>query len=270
MDLRIVCGGLCVAICTASIALAQSFSGRTVAEYSGIRTLSGPSTVSVTPKQRAAFRQGAILAGAAQLALDAGDYEEAEMDARQTVSMIRGDEDAQEILATALDAQGKTQEALQAYKTIYDEGDVRSDNELPYARLLLKTGNWAEAAAAYNRQLPYSDGDLMQTHGGFSPDMPRPTDLATAIHIGLGLEIGWKGYHGTYQERVQQAQGEFEKALALEPDSSLANYYVGYGLKRMGRRAEAQAAFRKAAALDQGDTKEAAQKELPETVQPKN
>jgi tetratricopeptide (TPR) repeat protein len=143
-------------------------------------------------------------------------------------------------------------------------------NLLPYAQLLLKTGHWAQSVQAYNRQLPYSSGvDLMQTHSDFSPDVPRSTDLATAIHIGLGQDLGWRGYHGTYQEKAQQAQEEFQKALVLEPNSSLANYYVGYGLKRLGRRVEAQAAFQKAAALGEGDVKQAAQKELPTTMQPR-
>ena len=263
MDLRIMCGGLCAAVCTASIALAQSFGQQAVTKNPD------PVPASSSPKMRASFLQRAALDDAAQSAMNAGDYAGAETDARQVLSIMRGDDEAPEILAVSLDAQGKTQEALQAYKALHDAGAVTPVDELPYARLLLETGHWAQAVEAYNKQLPYSDGDLMQAHSDFSPDVPRPTDLLTAIHVGMGLEIGWRGYHGTYQEKTQQAQGEFQKALALEPDSSLANYYLGYGLKRMGRRAEAQAAFRKAAALDDGDVKAAAQKELPQTEQPK-
>ncbi len=263
MNLKIVCGGLCVAICTASIALAQSLVGHTGAVYSG------PSPASFSPKTRALTLQRFALDDAAQSALNAGDYAEAEADARQALSMMRGDSAAPEILAASLDAQGKTQEALQAYKALHDAGAVTPVDELPYARLLLETGHWPQAVEAYNKQLPYSDSDLMQAHSHFSPDVPRPTDMATAIHVGMGMEIGWRGYHGTYQGRVQQAQEQFRQAAALEPKSSLANYYVGYGLKRMGRHVEAQKAFQKAAALDNGDIKAAALKEMPGATQPR-
>jgi len=266
MNIKIVSAGLCLTAFAVSIALAQSHKP---AEQNATRNLA-PSPLATAGKEKAVDDKVGHLDDAAELAQKRGDYAEAEEEARQAVALNMGDARGQEILAAALDAQGKTQEALQAYKMLSDEGDVFPSNELPYAQLLLKTGHWAEAVEAYNRQLPYlSNGDLLQKHSGFSPNVPRPTDLATAIHIGLGQELGWRGYHGTYQEASQQAQGEFQKALALEPDSSLANYYVGYGLKRMGRRAEAQAAFKKAAALDQGDVRDAAQKELPETIKSK-
>lgn len=264
MKIQIVCGGLCIAGCAASVVLAQSLGKHTITGYSG------PIPSSAAPKMRANFLQRASLDSAAEAAQKAGDYAEAEIDARQALSLMKGDSQAQEILPAALDAQGKTDEALQAYKVLYDGGDVTPYNQLPYARLLLKTGNWAQAVQVYNKQLPYlSNGDLMQMHSDFSPDVPRQSDLATAIHVGMGLELGWRGYHGTYQERIKQAQGQFQQAVALEPNSSLAHYYVGYGLTRMGRRAEAQVAFKKAAALDNGDIQKAALKELPVTMQPR-
>ena len=256
MDLRIVCGGLCIAVCTASITLAQSLGQHAVTRYPG------PIPASSAPKMRADFLRRAALDDAAQSAINVGDYAEAEVDARQALSLTRGDDEAPEFLAMALDAQGKTQEALQAYKALHDAGAVTPVDELPYARLLLETGQWPQAVEAYNKQLPYSDGELMQAHSDFSPDVPRPTDMATAIHVGMGLELGWRGYHGTYKERIQQAQEQFKQAAALEPKSSLANYYVGYGLNRMGRRAEAQKAFQKAAALGGSDVKKAAEEEL--------
>ena len=263
MNIRIVCGGLCVAVCAASITLAQTFGQQAVTRHLD------PVPASAAPKERANFLQRVALDDAAQLALNEGDYAGAETNARQALSLARGDSEAPEILAVALDAQGKTQEALQAYKALHDAGAVTPVDELPYARLLLETGHWAQAVEAYNKQLPYSDGDLMQAHSDFSPDVPRPADLATAIHVGMGMEPGWRGYHGTFQERIQQAQEQFQKAAALEPASSLANYYVGYGLKRLGKQIKAQAAFKKAAALGQGDVKEAAEKELPRAIKSK-
>jgi tetratricopeptide (TPR) repeat protein len=229
----------------------------------------------VPPQQRSAYlkRESFALSNIGRLdreaidAMNAGQYAEAESDARQSVSIGVASGRGQDILAAALDAQGKTQEALLAYQAIFAEGDVSAANELPYALLLLKSGQWAQAVEVYNRQLPYNsvgDGALMQEYGDFTPYQPRPMAMEAAIHLGLGLELNWYEYHGTYQERIQQAQAHFQKALAVEPDAPLANYYVGYGLQRMGHWQEAQAAFKKAAALDQnnGDVKAAAEAAL--------
>ena len=266
MSIRMMGAGLGLVTCAAIIVLAQSQSvgGQTTnIQTSHVLPI-------LTPAQKANIKEVGRLDDAAEAAQKAGDYAEAEDDARKSMSLGPDSGIALEVLAASLEAQGKTQEALKTYKVLSDEGEETPRNELPYALLLLKAGHWAEAVEAYNRQLPgLPEAELMQAHGGFSPAVPRPTELAAAIHIGLGVNLGWRGYHGTYKEASQQAQGQFQQALALEPTSPLANYYVGYGLKRLGRRAEAQAAFRKAAALGQGDVKLAAQKELPEIVQPK-
>ncbi len=223
-----------------------------------------------TPAFRAMFHKTAVLTRAATKAMDSGDYAEAEADARAAMAIGFNGSFADETLAAALDAQGKTQEALQAYKAMAGEGDVFPRNLLPYARLLLKTGNYPQAVWAYNKALPLIDnGELIRKSGGFPQSTPRPTELAAAIQTALGLQMDWPGYHGTYQEAIVQAQTHFQQALALEPNSPLTNYYVGYGLKRLGRQAEAQAAFKKAAALGQGDVRQAAQKELPPAMQPR-
>ncbi|MBV9850893.1 MAG: hypothetical protein JO250_14570 [Armatimonadetes bacterium] len=196
-------------------------------------------------------------------ALDAGNYAEAEADARQSVTLGIASGLGQELLAQALYAQGKDAEALQVYQAIADAGGVFPRNMLPYALLLLKAGQWAQAVAAYNKQLPYlSDGDMMLAHSHFSPDAPQPQELEAAIHIGLGLTGDFRGNHWNRGVGDPTAS-EFRKALALEPDSALAHYYYGHGLWRVGRKAEAKAAFQKAAALDQeGKVKAQAQKEM--------
>lgn len=256
---------LCLSVSAVGIAIAQS------SQPSGqsMRNLAGSPLVSAS-KEKAIGLQIWRLDQAASTAQQEGDNADAEADARRSVSLGVASGRGQEILAAALDAQGKKEEALQAYKVLADEGDVKPFNELPYARLLLETGHWEQAVEAYNKQLPYiSNGDLVQASGDFSPNAPRPTDLAVAIHIGLGLTTGWRGYHGTYQDSVRQEQQQFQQALSLAPRSSLANYYVGYGMKRLGRHAEAQAAFQKVAALDDGDIRAAALKELPTAMPPR-
>jgi tetratricopeptide (TPR) repeat protein len=203
-------------------------------------------------------------------ALHTGRYSEAELYARHVITMTHGyDPLAPELLAFALDAQDRTKEALDAYKLLADRGGDFPRILLPYARLLLQTGQWAQAVVVYNKQLPnLSLGDLVRANSHFSPDTQRPEELATAIQIAQGLTCtageGW-GLHSQDEEAMEH----FHQAAALEPSSPLTNYYLGYGLKRLGRQAEAQAAFRKAATLGQGDVKAAAEKELPEPMRPK-
>lgn len=269
MNIRLIGVGLCFAFFTAGLVEAQS--SRSAGDKPVSHSMNvAPVTSFSEAKEKATGLKIWRLDQAASAAQEAGDYAEAETYSKQSVALGIASGRGQEILAAALDAQGKTQEALQAYKVLSDERNVEPFTQLPYARLLLETGQWAQAAEAYNKQLPYlSNGDLVQASGAFSPDLPRPIDLAAAIHIGLGLTTGWRGYHGTYQDSVKQEQQQFQQAVALEPKSSLANYYVGYGLNRLGRRTEAQAAFKKAAALDNGDIKAAALKELPTPMQPR-
>jgi tetratricopeptide (TPR) repeat protein len=225
----------------------------------------GSHIIPMTPALKARFVQAVRLMRSAQDETNAGQFAQAEADARQSITLCPG-LGVQSLLAESLAAQGKTQEAIQEYQVVFDAGAVAPGDVLPYALLLVKTGQWAHAVQAYNRQLPYNGGDaaLVQAYSDFTPDQPRSTDMEVAIEIDLGMDFSWYGYHGTSQEKTQQALAHFQKALALEPDSPLANYYYGYGLQRMGQRQEAQAAFKKAADLDEsdGDVKAAAEAAL--------
>ena len=204
-------------------------------------------SVPATPAFKAKLREMYRLDQAAAAAMDAGQYAEAEDDARQSMSLGHDPGVAQELLASALDAQGKTQEALEVYQQMADVGEDKPRNMLPYALLSLKAGHWAQAVTAYNKQLPFlADGDLIHASSHFSPDVPQPKELETAIHIGLGLTEDWRRYNSNLDFR-EQTLTQFQQAVALEPASPLANLYYGYALQRLGRKAEAQAAFAKAA-----------------------
>ena len=217
----------------------------------------------LTPALKARLDREGRLDQAAVVALDAGQYAEAETDARQSISVGQDSGLAEELLASALNAQGKTQEALQAYKVMADEGDVFPRNQVPYALLLLKSGQWTQAVIAYNKMLPYlPEGDIARANSHFSPNVPQPQELVVALHIAQGLTyIGDAGWGS--RSRHKEAIGEFDQALRLAPASPLANYYYGYGwkhldLKSRARAANAQrakAAFQKAAALGDADVK---------------
>jgi tetratricopeptide (TPR) repeat protein len=232
------------------------------------------SPIQPTPEQSAArdakLKRFSALNKAGFTALHEGRYSEAEENARESLAVNSGQNLlAPELLAEALDAQGKNDEALAAYKILVDQGSEFPRILLPYALLLLKDGKYKEAVAAYNKTSPYiAFGDLIEKTSRFTTTDPQPKELAAAIHVGLGLTyISSADWAGNSQE--DKAMLHFQQALTLSPKSSLANYYYGFGLKRLGRRAEAQGAFKKAAALDDGDVKAAALKELPGAMQPR-
>jgi len=207
----------------------------------------------------------------AVVALDAGQYAIVETKARRSVALDVGSGKGEELLAASLYAQGKTQEALEAYKAIDDANGAFPRNELPYAQLLLQTGHWQQAVAAYNKSLRLLDfGDLVRTNSNFSSDVPQPTELAAAIHIGMGLTMNGGDFHGTYQARTEQALSHFQKALALEPDNGLVNYFYGVGWQKLspadrakfGMAQQAKAALQKAVKVGNASVKAAAAKAL--------
>jgi tetratricopeptide (TPR) repeat protein len=223
----------------------------------GLESLHTP-VIPVTPQQEARMRRLGELGEAAAAALDDEQYAEAEADAREALSIRMDYGIAQEVLASSLNAQGKTQQALKAYATIASEGDTLPRNLLPYALLLLKTGHWAQAVAAYDKQLPFlAEGGLMVANSHFSSAVPQPRQLATALHIALGLTDETATWGGHMQD--DKALAEFRWAETLTPDSALAYLYYGRQLQHMGHRAQAQVAYTKAVALGRGDVKAAAE-----------
>ena len=253
-------GALGIFLCATVVAMGQQ------RQHNGQGVGADMTRFHLTPAQKAKEDKKWRLDQTAAVALDAGQYAEAEADAQQSISIGQDSGMAQELLASALNAQGKTQAALQAYKVISDEGGVFPRNQVPYALLLLKSGQWTQAVAAYNKTLPFLGGaDVIQANSHFSSDVPQPRELAVALHIAQGLtyigDAGW-GSHSRHEEAMR----EFDQALRLAPDSPLANYYYGYGwqhldLKSRTRTANAQrakAAFQKAAALGGTDVKKAA------------
>lgn len=240
-----------------------------------------------TPEQQAKAEQAARLGGAAFLSLQSGRYAEAEAEARRALSVKPGDI-ASEVLARALDGQGKEVEALQAYRALTVDGREGPTGQtrvlLPYALLLLKSGQWAQAVSAYNATLSslgdkdltdLGRQDLMQATSHFSPNAPEPAALATAIHIARGLT-----YNGEcdfdHGPQNTEALAEYNEALRLAPDSALANYYYGRGWQKLspaerskiGGVQQARLSLQKAILLGKGDLKRAAQKALKDLNKP--
>jgi len=229
----------------------------------------GSRGVTFTPEGLAAMDQAGQLDHDAAMALHAGRYAEAEATERQSIALCPfHTELPEEVLAQALDAQGKEQEALQVYQRLVTDRQPR--NLLPFALLLLKSGQWEQAVAAYNQAtVLYPESNPVRANSHFSPDVLDATNLAVMIHIARGqiysAHPDWVG-----EPRNTEAFAEYGKALQLAPNSDLANYYYGTGWQQLspaerakaGSVQQARAALQKAVKLGKGGVKKAAQKAL--------
>ncbi len=227
--------------------------------------------IQLTPEQQAISEKAASLTHDAASSLHAGRYAQAEKEARQALALDKDSAEGEEVLAAALDAEGKTQEAYQMYHVMVVDEDAQYTRVLlPYALLLLKSGQWGQAATVYNQAIAqFSEKDSLRANSHFSPDVPEPAALAVAIHIAKGLTYegasDWAG-----EDQYKEMMAEFSKALQLAPDSDLANYYYGFGWRnldakeraKMGSIQQAKAALQKAILLGKGDLKKAAEEAL--------
>ena len=235
--------------------------------------------IPISAEGQARIDQAGQIAHDAAVNLHAGNYAKAEEEARQAESLDLFVV-APEVLAGALERQGKDEAALEAYRELAMDGQPR--NLLPYAQLLLKSGQWAQAVAVYNQVLPHlpdvgphpeavivHDGDVIRANSHFSPDVPQPTALATALHIARGmLYNSYSDWAGESQDT--EAMSEYGKALQSAPDNALANYYYGIGWHKLspadrakfGTAQQAKAALQQAVKVGNADVKKAAQKAL--------
>ena len=225
-----------------------------------------------TSRQLTMMEQSGFLQQTAEQALNAGNYADAEAEARDALSIDRQALLAPRILAEALDAQGKSQEALKQYQMIADAGTEAPRELLPYALLLLNAGQWKQAVAAYDKAILHLPASFIapQNAAGlkFNANDEQQTALTVAIYLGEGIDENSLG------ERRVKAYRDYEKALKLEPDSLLTNYYYGYGWQQLspaeraklaakpGQREAVKAALEKAAALGTGDVQTQAKAEL--------
>jgi tetratricopeptide (TPR) repeat protein len=222
--------------------------------------------------QKATFEKAYKLQQAAAVALDSGQYALAETDARQSLSISFGSGVAQEVLVSALVAQGKNQQAMDLYAQMEAENVKFPRVMLPYALLLLKSGQWAKALDAYDRALPnvgnaglHNGNQLLTDDSIYDAGKPEPEDLETDIHIALGFTyIDELTRAGNSQK--DKALSENDKALALQPDSALANLAYAIGLREVGRYADAMVAFQNVANKYSGDIKAAALSQINDPV----
>jgi len=199
-----------------------------------------------------------------QQALSSGDLNTAEADFRHSVDLNRSNGSALAGLAQTLEREGKDRQAIPVYRYLLypKQGWGTSLEEDPilrmhFALLLAGDGQWPEAVSVYENTiggitLGPSFPDV-RVH--FSPNTPQPAALQAMAHLAMGV---------TYTNRLEHAQAlsEYTLALGMQPDLAIAGYCYGYGLTRLGRRAEAKAAFEQARNTGGNDVKAAAEDEL--------
>ena len=203
---------------------------------------------------------------AGQKALSSGDLGTAEADFRSSTDAEHGASNVNAIvgLAQTLEREGKSRQAIHVYRYLLypKQGWGTSLEEDPilrlrFALLLAGDGQWPEAAYVYENTI----GGItlgpsfpnIRVH--FSPNTPQPAALQAMAHLAMGV---------TYTNRLEHAQAlsEYTSALGMQPDLAIAGYCYGYGLTRLGRRAEAKAAFEQARNTGGNDVKAAAEDEL--------
>ena len=225
-----------------------------------------------TPEEDAHYEQVYDISQAGKTALKAKNFAIAEEDFREILSDNGGY--AYFGLAEALTGEGKTEEALHAYQQLFDPhigitmgGSYFPKMRLEYAFLLNQTGQWDKAIDYYEKALPdLPSGTLPKVDVQFVTDTPQPRELEAAIHVALGL---LNNFGGEADSNVKAMQ-EYQKALQLEPNWPIANFYYGFGWQQIspadqakfGSAAQAKAALQKAVKIGKGPVKKAAQKAL--------
>ncbi len=196
----------------------------------------------------------------------ADNPEEAETYFRDATLVYSYRNDAWKGLAKALDAQGKTSQALSAYHEAFESPAGRGEySNFPgevetlarYGILSEAAGQHEEAGRAFTKarsQLNPPPIIPLEMH----PDpqnrtMPQLPALLQVVR-GVALE---------HQNKNDEAMTAFKQAASLQPNDSRVQYYLGYGYQKTGQFAASKTAFENAARLDtDGSIKAAAQEKL--------
>ena len=189
-----------------------------------------------------------------------GEGEAAEEVARQAVERFPDRAEPHLMLAKALRAQGRTDEALAALDAAES---VSATLEVTAERILtLGMGGRLEEGIAFAREALARDPDSAQLHAALAsllfaagaaeegaqatdraltldPDEPRPLRVRCEFRAASGR---WPG-----------ARDDCTRYLAARPDDAGAHFMLGVALQQLSEPGQAVEAYRRAAALDERD-----------------
>ena len=175
---------------------------------------------------------------------------------REELALEPGDPMTPHSLAQLLDEEGKSAEALTAYRNMGPSSAQHDPATLAaYARLAEKSGNHAEAAAIREKAAA-----PLRPLGDDFPPVPKisPTVSATQDEIRAfnHIEAGNDCYR---YGNDRNAFDEYAFAYRLAPHLAIVQFYYGKGLEQRGKLNEAHAAYQNAARLS-GDSDDAVAK----------
>ena len=205
----------------------------------------------------------------------AGDLKTAETKLKECNEDQGGyDAFALEKLAAIYQQEGRTEEAIQAYRDILHPvgglsmSSMQSDGvtAVKYAGLLNDAGRWPEAVQAYAEALENPgirgaqeqfapDEPRLEVH--FDPAIPQKKQMRAMLHVALGRRFGLN---------YNAAGAEFAQAVNADPASAIAHFYKGYALAGQGNGAVAQVEFVRASRLDATGTVKAAAEKAAQAV----
>lgn len=197
---------------------------------------------------------------------------EAEGYYRQASSLIAYRPDAWLGLARAMDAQGKSAQALPAYRQafappsgagLYSNFPADVASYARYGALCAEAGQQEAALKVYKQA-----GDRLNPKPDVALDATELSSrqLRARLDVVRGIALAEAKEHSG-QDRDAESLQAFQKAAQQQPDDAVVQFYLGYGLRKAGKFAEAQAALERASALDTEGTVKAATEENLRAVQ---
>jgi tetratricopeptide (TPR) repeat protein len=196
-------------------------------------------------------------------ALYRNEYDKAERLLQQAVTLDPRFVFAWYDLGLTLERQGRDKDALAAYQQVFHRTDTTSSSleQDPltvgqYGILCSRMGRWQEAVKFYETAL--ANLRLEDTQPSPAVQLDSQTEkrpqLEAALHLMRGIVRDRRGENPLVLV-------EFQQAARLLPKSAVVQYYLGLGLQKNLRSAEAMVAFQNAADLGDPDLRAAAEKE---------
>lgn len=200
-----------------------------------------------------------------QVNLAQSNFTAAEGFFRQALNLYPRNAGAAAGLARVLERQGNLAGALAGYRQAFSDSPNHSfystfprdvEAVTRYGLLAEQAGQWREAVQAYEiARERLNPKPMLLLDVEFDPKTPQPAQLRAMLHVVRGLTLDEQGKH-------EDALSAYTEATRLQPNQPLAQFYLGRGLQKAGRAAEARAAFQKAAQYGHGAVQAEAQKAL--------
>jgi Flp pilus assembly protein TadD len=231
-------------------------------------SLQGPEAVDLERQ----MHQSSLLCALGRKAFSRSDFAAAEEDFRQALAAYPRSDEAKTGLAQALEGEGRSDEASNAYRDAFKRADALSSystfpNDIAalarHGILSEEAGRHQEAVKSYNMARQWLNNKaIVPLNASFDPKGPPTPQLRAMLEVVRGVALmDSKNQDG--QDRSTEALEAFSQAAALQPNDAHVQFYHGYGLRKAGQFAQAQAAFRRATALDtEGTVKAAAEENL--------